>query len=91
MTTLISSNITAIKARITRLETLLTSLYEVYESGTTEIESYEFDNGGEGRQKTKYRNLQQLWSQIQSIETTIESLNRKLNGTGVVNLNLRRR
>lgn len=54
------------------------------------IESYRFDST-EGSQQTKRRKLSELKDQIDSIQSEIDSINRKLRGQGITNMNLRRR
>ncbi len=90
MRTITNQNLTYIKTRIARIDTLLDPLYTAYENGTTEIESYMLDTG-DGEQKTKYRSLDEILDQIQRLESIRDRLTRRLNGTGIVNMNLRRR
>ncbi|MHA1286842.1 MAG: hypothetical protein ACTSPB_05500 [Candidatus Thorarchaeota archaeon] len=54
------------------------------------IENYKFDSG-EGRQEATRRKLEALKDQIDSLEAEIDSIYNKLEGAGIVNLNLRRR
>lgn len=58
------------------------------ESGDTE--SYLFDSR-EGKQSTTLRSPSVLSKEIRQLESEIERLYRRLSGTGLVNMNLRRR
>lgn len=54
------------------------------------VEMYRFDST-EGEQTTKRRKIQEMRDQIQSLESEIDNIRRRLNGTGIVNMNMRRR
>lgn len=54
-----------------------------------DTESYRFDSG-EGSQQAKSRKISDLADQIDRLESQIAALYRKLNGSGIVNMNLRR-
>lgn len=56
----------------------------------TGVESYRFDST-EGEQQAKRRKLNEVKRQIDELTSEIDSLQRKLNGGGLVNLGLRRR
>ena len=56
----------------------------------TGVESYRF-NSTEGEQQAKRRKLNEIKRQIDELTSEIDSLQRKLNGGGLVNLGLRRR
>jgi len=53
------------------------------------VESYRFDST-EGEQQTKRRKVADAKQQVDELESEIDSIRRRLNGTGVVNMNLRR-
>lgn len=55
-----------------------------------EIESYTLDTG-ETRQTVKQKDASKLLELIQNLETYIIWLNQKINGNGLINVNLRRR
>ena len=84
-----------IQARITRLEALLVLAYASYEAAITDgnISKYRLDTGGGagGEQETALRSPAILLDQINQLEASLERLYRKLEGGGVVNMNLRRR
>lgn len=54
------------------------------------IASYQL-NTGEGDQRTQYIRPEEIKKIISWLEGEIESINQELRGTGVVNLNLRRK
>lgn len=54
-----------------------------------ETQSYTF-NSGEGQQSATKRPLKEIYDLIERLEAEISNLYRKLNGNGLVNLNLRR-
>jgi molecular chaperone GrpE (heat shock protein) len=54
------------------------------------VEMYRFDST-EGEQTTKRRKLQDIKDQADSLQAEIDNIRRRLNGTGIVNMNLRRR
>lgn len=56
----------------------------------SEVEEYSF-NSGEGTQRTKRRSIKELQSVLNDLESREAWLLRKLNGTSLVNLNLRRK
>lgn len=90
MAYLVTSLITQINERITKKQTQLAAADLALDAAITEIESYKFDSG-EGNQTTKYRKIEELQNLINSLEKQIESLQRRLSGTGIVNINLRRK
>lgn len=83
-----SSRQSSIRARITRKETSLTNLYVIYDS-LNEDKEHRFDSG-EGSQRTQFRDIDKVGEEIRKTEKELDALYRKLNGTGVVNINLRR-
>ncbi|MCK5504572.1 MAG: hypothetical protein KAJ10_05390 [Thermodesulfovibrionia bacterium] len=78
-----------VEARISAKEAQLAKLDTAYEAASTEIEEYRFDSG-DGSQRSKYRSLEKIGKEIERLEREIERLYQTLNGTGIVNLNLRR-
>lgn len=56
----------------------------------SEIESYTFDSA-EARQQAKLRDPEKLQKTIDWIESRINSIDSRLRGTGVVNMNMRRK
>jgi site-specific recombinase len=90
MSCLTASQIAEITARITKLQTRLLIAESAYDAALTEIEEYRFDSGP-GSQRVKYRKLDELQQAINSIESRIDSLTRRLSGKGISSLNLRRK
>lgn len=90
MAYLVTSLITQINERITKKQTQLAAADLALDAAITEIESYKFDSG-EGNHSTKYRKIEELQKLINQLEKQIESLQRRLAGTGIVNINLRRK
>jgi len=89
MAFIIASNLTRLRNRITNKETRLAKLYTIYEN-FDEVKEYRFDSG-EGSQRTEFRNISEVDTAINKLEREIDSLYRKINGTNLANLNLRRR
>jgi len=54
------------------------------------VEMYRFDST-EGEQTTRRRKLQDIKNQVDSLQAEIDNIRRRLNGKGIVNMNLRRR
>lgn len=90
MACITSSTRTRIIASIAAKEAVLAALYVAYTAAATEFEEYKF-NSGEGSQQAKYRNLNEIKTNIDSLESEIDSLYRRLAGKGVINMNLRRK
>lgn len=90
MACILPSTRARIVARIAKNETLLAEAEEALSSSLTPYKEYRFDSG-EGSQKTEYKDPRQLKQIIDSLEAQIEADYRRLNGTGVVNINLRRK
>jgi hypothetical protein len=87
----INSNTAArIRARIIKNEALLEKAEAALALSFTHIKEYRLDTG-EGSQKTEYKDPRQLQQVIDSIESSLERDYRRLNGTGLVNMNLRRK
>ena len=79
-----------ITAQIIAETSRLVLLEEAYgQSLSGGIKEYRFDSG-EGSQRTERHSPKELSDLIESTERRIDFLNRKLNGTNIVNLNLRR-
>lgn len=78
--------------RIVKKEEQLISLNTQYDEAleNVSIESYTLDTGN-GKQSTKRRNPEEIQKLISTIEKEIDSLYRKIRGTGLVNLNQSRR
>lgn len=89
---LTSTQVAAIQAEITTLNTQIAAFEAAYlaAAGNSEIEEYRF-NSGEGNQMAKRRSPKQLREEINALKATKSRLQRKLNGTDNVNMNLRRR
>lgn len=90
MSCLTATTRASIQARITTLQTRLTTADEAYDAALTEIEEYRFDSGV-GSQRVRYRKLGELQKAIDSIEARINSLARRLTGKGISNMSLRRK
>jgi phage shock protein A len=71
---------------VAQLEVLESTLLTAY-SGDTK--SYEIDTAA-GRQKATKRSLSEMEKSRDKLEASIARLRNKINGTGIVNLNLRR-
>ena len=83
---------TQLKARLAVKKTQLIALYAEYDKAIAniEVQSYKFDSG-EGSQQTKRRAPEEIAKAIERLEKEIDSITSKLNGTGIVSMNLRRR
>lgn len=77
-------------ANLAKKESQLAKAEIAYEALLTEIKEYRFDSG-EGSQRTEYRSTAELETAIDRLEKQIEDIHRRLSGTGVVNINLRRK
>lgn len=74
-----------------RILAQLEKLYTTYDQAISgDQESYTFDSG-EGRQTTKRRKPAEIKDQIDLLESQADRIYKKLNGTGVVNFNMRRK
>lgn len=56
----------------------------------SEVEEYAF-NSGEGSQRTKRRSIKEIRQEIEYLESSIDRLYRRLNGTTLINMSLRRK
>jgi virulence-associated protein VapD len=73
--------------KIAQLEKAYTAYDELIENN---VEQYRF-NSNEGSQWAERRKLEQLTKIISTLESEIESLQNRLCGLGIVNINLRRK
>lgn len=91
MTCLSSTTIASLEAQLAAKQAQLTlanaALSKALANG--DVESYKFDSG-EGSQSTKLRSLSQLQSAIEKLEADISTIERKLNGGGIVSMRVRR-
>lgn len=78
-----------IQIKIDKKQTIVDNLYTAMENFDG-VEQYKFSSG-EAMQQTKYRSLKDIQDQITTLEAQIERLKRKLHGTGLMNVNLRRK
>lgn len=90
MSCLTSANRTKLTARKAIYETKLTAAYAALDGVTTDIESYRLDSG-EGSQQAKRRKSDEITKLIRHLEAVLDSIDRRLCGTGVTTLVLRRR
>jgi len=81
----------ALKARLAKRNASLAILEATYdELISSGVLSYRFDST-EGEQQTKRRELSEVKKQMDNLVAEIESIERKLSGSGLVMLGLRRR
>jgi len=86
-----STTRTRLLARLTKREASLVLAEASYdELLANNVESYRFDST-EGEQQTKRRKLQDIKDQVDSLQAEIDNIRRRLDGKGIVNMNLRRR
>lgn len=78
-----------LEARLAAKEARLEALYAA-ETPLDGVKEYRFDPG-DASQRTEYFTPKQLGDEIDRLERQIDALNRRLNGTGVVNHVLRRK
>jgi coenzyme F420-reducing hydrogenase delta subunit len=88
MTFIPQARIDRIQARITALEAQQTAIDAAIAAGD-EIGEYRFDSG-EGSQRVRYKSITSLMKASYNLDRLIEHLYRKIQGTGLVNMNLRR-
>lgn len=86
------ATIAQIQAELAELNEQLTAAQTAYKAAlaNSEVQSYFFDSG-EGKQSGTRRKPAEIRKEIESIKSDIASLTQKLNGTGIVRMNLRRR
>lgn len=91
MAYLSSTDRARITAQIATKEAQLAAANAAYLDALTnaEVSSYKLDTG-EGSQMVSRRNPTQLQKVINQLEAEIERLYRRLNGSGLCNMNLRR-
>ena len=77
-------------SRLAALQLQLVAADTAMIAALIELEGYTFDSG-EARQTVRYRKIEALERASAAIETRITWVNQKINGGGLVNLNLRRR
>jgi len=86
-----SARVAEIEAEITELTTRLTALNSAYSDAIAGgIESYKLDSA-ESSSAVKYKSLDSMEKAIDKTSSRIKHLKAKLRGTGLVNLNLRRK
>lgn len=91
MPCLSSSKRERILAQITTIDTALEAANTAFlNAAGTEVKKYRFDSA-EASQQAELRDLDEILDTIDRLEKRKESLIRKLNGTGVVNMNMRRK
>lgn len=92
MSCITSTQRAIIQARLDKKEAQLSALNDAYDESIENfgIKSFKFDSG-EGSQSTTFRGPEEISREINRLETEINRLRRRLSGTGIVNLNLRRR
>lgn len=91
MACLNSTTRTRLQARLTKRETSLAIVEVTYDEAlAVNLEMYRFDST-EGEQTSKRRKLQDLKDQIDSLQADIDNIRRRLSGTGIVNMSMRRR
>lgn len=84
------------RARLTadleRIEAQLVIAYASFNNALAamDVEEYRF-NSGEGSQMAKQADIKKLNSVIESLESRRDRIIRKLEGRGIVNLNMRRK
>jgi len=78
-----------IEAQIVILEARRDALNAAYLSGSVEVKMYSLDTN-EGKQTTTYRSLKELQEALESTESRLNSLRRRLRGQGNTNMRLRR-
>jgi len=82
---------TRLTERLATIQAQLIILNDAYLGAiSTDLESYTFDSA-EARQQAKTRSPEELWKLIQNMQATEDSICRKLNGTSVMSINLRRK
>ena len=77
-------------ARLEAAQAQLLKAEAAYSAGLLEIERYTLDTG-EARQTVEHRDIAKLERAVTRLEARVVWLNQKINGGGLVNLNLRRR
>lgn len=80
-----------IQAQIATKEAQLTAANTAYDEAlrNSEVQSYMLDTG-EGKQATTRRKPAEIYTQIKQLESDLNRLYRRLGGTGIVSVTLRR-
>jgi hypothetical protein len=79
-----------LEAKLAKKESLLDIAYTTYEELLSSAnESYRFDSG-QGSQRTNKRKISELKDQIDSLESEIDGIIRRLCGRGLTKIVLRR-
>jgi phage shock protein A len=91
MAYLTSDLITRLQARIATKEAQLLVIEAAITEASIAAQSYRLTTGDGGSTSTEYRSLHELRNNARILEREIDAIYRKLNGTGIVNMNLRRR
>ena len=81
---------TNILNQIAKKEAQLLKLEEALDDASTGVKEYRFDSG-EGSQRTIRHSPAELIRAIEVMESKIAALYRRLNGTGLVDMNMRRK
>jgi hypothetical protein len=91
MSYLIPSRAARIRAKIASKEAQVAALETILENESgTGVQSYRFASG-DGAVSTERRSLHETRNNIRILDAEIEALYRKLQGIGIVNMQLRRR
>ena len=91
MSWLSTSRRTFIEAQITWLESQITATQTTIASLTTqEVDDYSFSTGA-GAQRATRKKLEDLYKTLEKLYRTIEWWQSKIDGSGIVDMNLRRR
>jgi hypothetical protein len=90
MTCLSSTRRTELLERLEKKRAQLVIIDAALDAGIEGPDAYKFDTN-EGSQWLKNRSLKELNELSDTLEAQIDQITRKLNGTGLVNMNLRRR
>ena len=89
-----TSTRTSLLARKSTIEALITAaeamLAKASETDTGHVQSFRFDSG-EGSQQTRYRSYEEMLKYLDGLYSRLDSITRRLNGTGIVAMNLRRK
>lgn len=87
-----SAEVTRIKAEIAKLDLQIEAIEAAYLAAlpNAEVEEYAF-NSGDGRQSAIRRKPKELRLEIEALQASRMRLQRRLDGTLNVNMNLRRR
>lgn len=85
-----TTQIAEYQAQLTTLTENLTAINAAIFGGTLNVKMYTFDSG-EGKQSVTYQKITELFEVRDLIQSQIKRINHILRGTGLVNLNLRRK